>query len=71
VAIIPFPVRIPIFWAFLFTSLLVLVQLLEGTDPRYSALVFCFFMLSVLAFNTAGGLSRPSGGISSFFPCLW
>ena len=45
----------------LFTSLLVLVQLLEGTDPLFSTLTFCFFMLSVFAFNIAGGFSKPSG----------
>ena len=45
----------------IFSALLVLVQLLEGTDPRYSGLVFCFFMLSTFAFNVAGGFTRPSG----------
>ncbi len=59
--LIPFPTHVPVGRAFLFTSLLVLVQLLEGTDPRYSGLTFCFFMLSVFAFNIAGGFSRPSG----------
>lgn len=59
--LLPFPTRVPVWRALLFTSLLVLLELLEGTDPRYSGLVFCFFMLSVFAFNVAGGLSRPSG----------
>lgn len=68
--VLPFPARIPVFKAFVFTSLLVLVQLMEHTDPRYSALVFAFFMLSVFAFNTAGGFSRPSGGYIFFFSVL-
>lgn len=58
------------FYAFVFTSLLVLAQLIEHTDPRYSALVFCFFMLSVFAFNVAGGLSRASGAYIFFFSAL-
>lgn len=68
--IIPFPVRIPVLIAFLFACVLVLVQLLEGTDPRYSGLVFCFIMLSVFAFNVAGGFSRPSGGYIFFYSVL-
>lgn len=68
--VLPFPTRIPVFKAFLFTSLLVLVELLEGTDPVYSALIFSFFMLSVFAFNIAGGFSRPSGGYIFFFAVL-
>ncbi len=68
--ILPFPTHIPVLKAFLFTCLLVLVELLEGTDPRYSLLVFCFFMLSVFAFNIAGGLSRPSGAYIFFYSVL-
>ncbi len=65
-----FPTRIPVFQAFAFTCLLVLVQLLEHTDPLYSGLVFCFFMLSVFAFNIAGGFSRASGAYIFFFSVL-
>ncbi len=68
--ILPFPIRVPVLKALLFTCVLVLVELLEGTDPRYSALIFCFFMLSVFAFNVAGGLSRPSGAYIFFFSVL-
>lgn len=68
--ILPFPTRIPVLPAFLCTCVLVLVQLLEGTDPRYSGLVFCFFTLSVFAFNIAGGLSRPSGAYIFFYSIL-
>ena len=60
----------PVTGALLFTSLLVLVQLLEGTDPLYSALTFLFFMLSVFAFNVAGGFSRPSGSYIFSFSVL-
>ncbi|MGI4830123.1 MAG: hypothetical protein ACRYFU_18265, partial [Janthinobacterium lividum] len=68
--ILPFPIRIPVFRALLFTCLLVIVQLVEGTDPRYSFLVFCFFMMSVFAFNVAGGFSRPSGAYIFFYSLL-
>ena len=54
----------------LFAALLVLVELLEGTDPRYSGLVFCFFMLTTFAFNVAGGFTRPSGAYIFFFALL-
>ena len=68
--IIPLPVRIPIFPAFLFACALVLIELLEKTDPLFSALVFCFVMLSVLAFNVAGGFSRTSGAYIFFYAVL-
>ena len=59
--ILPFPTRIPIYPALAFTCLLVLIELIEGTDPRFAALVFAFFLISVFAFNVVHGLSRPSG----------
>lgn len=64
------PTRIPFTKALLFTLCLVLVELLEGTTPLYAALVFCYFMLSVLAFNVAGGFSRPSGAYIFFYAML-
>lgn len=67
---IPFPSRLSVLPAFAFTSVLVIVELMEGTDPLYSALVFSFFMLSVIAFNTVGGFSRPSGGYIAFYSLL-
>lgn len=68
--VISFPTRISLPYTLLFSALLVLVELLEGTDPRYSGLVFCFFLLSTLAFNVAGGFSRPSGAYIFFFSTL-
>ncbi len=67
---LPFPTRVPLFPAVVFTSVLVIVQLAEGTDPRYSALIFVFFMLSVFAFNVAEGLARPAGAYILFFSLL-
>lgn len=68
--ILPFPTRVPLLPALVFTVVLVLVQLVEGTDPRYSALTFAFFMLSVFAFNIAEGLARPAGAYILFFSLL-
>jgi hypothetical protein len=56
--------------ALVFTMALVLVELVEGTDPRYAVVVFCFFMLSTFAFNIAGGFSRPSGAFIFFYSTL-
>ena len=67
---ITLPQRIPVSKAFLCTSLLVLVELLEGTDPLYAVLVFCYFMLSVFAFNMAGGFTRPSGAYVFYYSTL-
>ena len=60
----------PLLPAVVFTSVLVFVQLAEGTDPRYSALTFAFFILSVFAFNMAEGLARPAGAYILFFSLL-
>ena len=67
---LPFPTRIPLWPSVVFTTVLVFVQLLEGTDPRYSALTFAFFLLSVFAFNIAEGLARPAGAYILFFSLL-
>lgn len=67
---IALPQRIPVSKAFLFTCLLVLVELLEGTDPLYCVLVFCYFLLSVFAFNVAGGFTRPSGAYIFYYSTL-
>src|SRR5579875_3707407 len=64
------PERIPPGKVLLFSSLLMLVELIEGTDPTYAVLVFCYFMLSVFAFNIAGGFTRPSGAYVFFYSTL-
>ncbi len=40
---------------------LCMVQQLQGTTPLFSVCTGGFIILSVLAFNVAGGLTRPSG----------
>ena len=61
------PTRIPVAKAFVFSAVLALVELLEGTTPLYVVMVFVFFMVSTLAFNVAGGFSRPSGAYIFFY----
>ena len=64
------PTHISVPKTLLFTAALALVELVEGTEPMYALLVFCYFMLSVFAFNTAGGFSRPSGAYIFFYSTL-
>jgi hypothetical protein len=58
---IPFPERVPIERVGLFALVLFVVQSLEGTPFYFSVGCFAFILISAFAFNTAGGLSRPSG----------
>ncbi len=58
---LPFPERIPLFPAIIFSLVLCLLQQVEGTSLIFSAGTFCFIVISVIAFNLAGGLARPSG----------
>jgi hypothetical protein len=67
---IPFPVRIPLAHSCTFAVVLCVVQLLEGTPAYFSLYSFFFIMIATLAFNTAGGLSRPSGGYVFFYAWL-
>ena len=67
---IPLPVRLPLGKSLAIAGVLALVQAMERTDPAYVLLVFCFLLFSVLAFNTAGGFTRPSGAYIFFFSLL-
>lgn len=53
-----------------FAVVLFVVQQLEHTDPMFSVLVFFFILISTLAFNFAGGFSRPSGAYIFWFVTL-
>jgi hypothetical protein len=67
---LPFPERIPLTPALGIIGLLGAVQLLERTDPLFCLGSCAFLIISVLAFNVAGGFSRPSGGYIFFFSVL-
>jgi hypothetical protein len=54
----------------LFAFGLFVVQIVEGTPLYFSVGCMAFVMLTALAFNAAGGLTRASGGYVFFFAML-
>ena len=56
--------------AFIFAVALFCVQQLEHTELLFSALAFAFILISTVAFNLAGGFSRPSGAYIFWFVTL-
>ncbi|MEO6909538.1 MAG: hypothetical protein ABI158_01260 [Edaphobacter sp.] len=67
---LPFPEHIPLRYAIYFATLLCIAQLLQGTDPSFSLCCFLFILVATLAFNLAGGFTRPSGGYVFFYAVL-
>jgi hypothetical protein len=70
---IPFPERVNLTNAFIFATILAVVQLFEGTRPLYSACVFGCIMVASFAFNVSGGIMYPSGAFvffNTFFTIL-
>ena len=67
---ISLPERVPLSYAFIFASLLVLVQRIEHTTLYFSACSFLIILISTLAFNVAGGLTQASGGYIFFYSLL-
>ena len=63
---IPFPERIVYSHALIFAAVLCGVQILERTNPLFSAYCFMFILVSTAAFNLAGGLPYPSGAFIGF-----
>ncbi|MEO6815249.1 MAG: hypothetical protein ABI177_00990 [Edaphobacter sp.] len=59
---LPFPERIPLGYAVGFAAILSAVQLIQGTDPAFSLCSFLFIVVTAVAVNLGGGLTRPSGG---------
>jgi hypothetical protein len=58
---IPYPERIPLQYVISFATLLSALQLYQGTNPFFSLYSFLFIIIAAIAFNLAGGLTRPSG----------
>jgi hypothetical protein len=67
---IPFPERVPISGVAVFAVALFLVQWLEGTALYFSAGCVAFILISALAFNSAGGLTRAAGAYVFFYSTL-
>ena len=67
---IPYPERIPLQYAIPFATLLSALQLYQGTNPFFSLYSFLFIIIATIAFNLAGGLTRPSGAYVFFYAVL-
>lgn len=67
---LPFPERIPLDYTFYFAGILCVIQLLQGTNALFSLCCLFFILVSVLAFNFAGGFTRPTGSYVFFFSTL-
>ena len=58
--------RIPLKYALVFSVLVFAIQQVENTDLTFSFLFFLFINISVVSYNTAGGLLFPSGAYIFF-----
>lgn len=67
---LPFPTRISVQKTFVFAAAVFIIQLVQHTDLTFALLFFSFVMLSVIAFNAAGGFSRASGSYVFWFASL-
>ena len=67
---LPFPTRIPVQKTLMFAAAVFIAQVVQHTDLKFAALFFMYIMLSVIAFNFAGGFSRASGGYIFWFALL-
>jgi len=63
---IPYPERISYTGALCFAAALLIVQLLEGTEVVFALCCFAYILVTVTAFNFAGGLYRPAGAFIFF-----
>lgn len=67
---LPFPTRISVQKTLIFAAAVFVVQIVQQTDPIFALLFFVYILLSVLAFNLAGGFSRASGFYVFWFALL-
>jgi hypothetical protein len=67
---IPYPERFSLGQAIGFATVLSAIQLYQGTSPYFSLCCFLFIIIAVIAFNLAGGLTRPSGAYVFFYAVL-
>jgi hypothetical protein len=67
---LPFPIRIPLSYSCGFAAILCCAQVLEGTAFTFTLLSMAFILIATVAFNVAGGFSRPSGAYIFFYAVL-
>jgi hypothetical protein len=58
---LPFPERVSLVAVVGFAIILCALQLYQGTAPLFSLCCFLFIVIAAVAFNVAGGITRPSG----------
>jgi hypothetical protein len=67
---LPFPERVPLQAAVVAATILVGLQQLQQTSVIFSIYSFLFVVIAAIAFNTAGGFTRPSGSYVFFYSVL-
>src|SRR5882757_1559742 len=67
---LPFPERIPLPVAFVAATILAGLQQIQQTNVYFTLYSFLFIVIATLAFNTAGGFTRPSGSYVFFYAVL-
>lgn len=63
---LPFPESVRFVPVFFFALVLCIIQLLQGTNPVFSLGCFAYILVAAIAFNVAGGFTRPSGAYVFF-----
>jgi hypothetical protein len=67
---LPFPERVSLAAAVGFAIVLCALQIYQGTAPLFSLCSFLFIVVAAVAFNVAGGITRPSGAYIFFYAVL-
>jgi hypothetical protein len=61
-----FPKAIPLFPLLIFLAAVVLVQIIQGTDPVFALLMLMAQLAAVVAFNRMGGMTHMAGALCLF-----
>jgi hypothetical protein len=67
---LPFPERVSYTIVCAFAIVLCTIQIYQQTAPLFSLCCFFFIIVAAIAFNVAGGMTRPSGAYIFFFSVL-
>jgi hypothetical protein len=67
---LPFPERISLVPVVGYAIVLSALQIYQGTAPEFSLCCVVFIVVSAIAFNVAGGMTRPSGAYIICFAVL-
>jgi hypothetical protein len=67
---LPFPERVSLIPVIGFAIVLCILQVYNGTSAPFALCCFLFIIIATVAFNVAGGLTRPSGSYIFFYAVL-